>query len=98
MKGWLNFRRGYVNTIVVDTRLRLGETLLILGRPDHFAVRTFNTQKERTFRLTAWYLDTGTVISTGGICPMRKYDLFIPLIFFSAFQQVEAFDTQRTDC
>jgi hypothetical protein len=98
VRGWLNFRRGYVSTIVIDTHLRLGDTLLIMGRPDHFAVRIFSTQTEHTFRLTVWYLNTGTVISTGGICPMRKYNLRIPLIFVSGFEQVEAFDTRRTNC
>ena len=98
VRGWLNFRRGYVNTIVIDTHLRLGETLLIMGKPDNFAVRIFENRTERTFRLSAWYLDAGTVITTGGLCPMHKFDLRIPLIFISAFQPVEAFDTRQTGC
>jgi hypothetical protein len=97
-RGWLSFRRGYVNTMVVDTHLRFGETLLILGKPDNFAVRVFGNRSERTFRLSAWYLDSGTVITAGGLCPMRKFELRVPLVFISGFQPVEPFDTRQRDC
>jgi hypothetical protein len=98
IRGWIGLRRGYVNVMAVDTRLRFGETLLVLGRPDKQAVRIFNGFKERSYRVSAWYLNAGTVISTGGVCPMRQYDLLIPLVFIASFQQIETFDSTGVTC
>jgi hypothetical protein len=83
---------------VVDTRLRLGDTMLVLGPPDEYSVITYDDQSQRTFRLSAWYLNSRTVISTGGLCPMNKYNLRVPLVYYSNLQRVEPFATRRLAC
>ena len=96
--GRLGFEQGVVESIVIATRLGLGDVLLILGNPDNEQVVSYQDGATRILAYITSYNNFGVTVSIFEACPVRWPYLSISVVSYENIQQAQKSNITRPSC